>query len=190
MKITVFCGARFGNQKNYGETARLIGNELAKRKIELVYGGSTSGTMGAISRAVLENGGKVTGIYPEGLFEDELPRKNTTSFIQTTTMAQRKELLINSGDAFLILPGGLGTLEELSQLLSNMALGIIPQRKIGILNINGFYDNLIQLLNNFIDAKFMDALRKDDLLISADYQVLLEELTASESKSTKQELSA
>ncbi|MHC3448217.1 TIGR00730 family Rossman fold protein, partial [Pediococcus pentosaceus] len=64
------------------------------------------------------------------------------------------------------------------------------QRKIGILNINGFYDNLIQLLNNFIDAKFMDALRKDDLLISADYQVLLEELTASESKSTKQELSA
>lgn len=105
-------------------------------------------------------------------------------------MAQRKELLTNSGDAFLILPGGLGTLEELSQLLSNMALGIIPQRKIGILNINGFYDNLIQLLNNFIDAKFMDALRKDDLLISADYQVLLEELTASESKSTKQELSA
>lgn len=190
MKITVFCGARFGNQKNYGETARLIGNELAKRKIELVYGGSTSGTMGAISQAVLENGGKVTGIYPEGLFEDELPRKNTTSFIQTTTMAQRKELLINSGDAFLILPGVLGTLEELSQLLSNMALGIIPQRKIGILNINGFYDNLIQLLNNFIDAKFMDALRKDDLLISADYQVLLEELTASESKSTKQELSA
>ncbi|QGZ69563.1 TIGR00730 family Rossman fold protein [Pediococcus pentosaceus] len=190
MKITVFCGARFGNQKNYGETARLIGNELAKRKIELVYGGSTSGTMGAISQAVLENGGKVTGIYPEWLFEDKLPRKNTTSFIQTTTMAQRKELLINSGDAFLILPGGLGTLEELSQLLSNMALGIIPQRKIGILNINGFYDNLIQLLNNFIDAKFMDALRKDDLLISADYQVLLEELTASESKSTKQELSA
>lgn len=78
MKITVFCGARFGNQKNYGETARLISNELAKRKIELVYGGSTSGTMGAISQAVLENGGKVTGIYPEGYlkmnFLEKIPR--------------------------------------------------------------------------------------------------------------------
>ncbi len=173
MKITVFCGSRPGNRPNFKEVAYKIGTELAQRDVELVYGGSTSGTMGAISQGVLDHGGKVTGIYPEGLFEDELPRKNTTSFITTKTMAKRKKLLITKGDAYLVLPGGLGTLEEVSQLLSDMAIGLVPLKKVGILNINGYYDHLLSLLDNFVDAAFMDSLYQKQLVVADDYQELL-----------------
>ncbi|KAF0495582.1 TIGR00730 family Rossman fold protein [Pediococcus acidilactici] len=178
VKITVFCGSRPGNHPSFKEVAYNIGATLAQKNVELVYGGSTSGTMGAISQGVLDHGGKVTGIYPEGLFEDELPRKNTTSFITTKTMAKRKELLINKGDAYLVLPGGLGTLEEVSQLLSDMAIGLVPLKKVGILNINGYYDHLISLLDNFVDTAFMESIYRKQLVVTDDYQKLVTAILA------------
>ncbi len=118
MKLTVFCGSRFGNKESYKFIAQTLGKYMAQEEIELVYGGSYSGIMGVISKTVLENNGKVTGIYPNGLFETELPGKDVTTFIPTETIDERKVLLFEKGDAVLVFPGGLGTLEEFSQLLS------------------------------------------------------------------------
>jgi uncharacterized protein (TIGR00730 family) len=176
LKVTVFCGARFGKQESFSKIATAVGAELAKRQIELVYGGSMSGTMGSVSAGALAHGGKVTGIYPQGLFEDELPRTEVNEFIETKNMADRKELLIELGDAFIVLPGGLGTLEELSQLLSAMNIGLIPNKKVGILNVDGYYNNFIKMLDTFVSAGFMDANYKDNLVIEADYHKLLSKL--------------
>ncbi len=93
MKLTVFCGSRFGNKESYKFIAQTLGKYMAQEEIELVYGGSYSGIMGVISKTVLENNGKVTGIYPNGLFETELPGKDVTTFIPTETIDERKVLL-------------------------------------------------------------------------------------------------
>ena len=108
---------------------------MAQEEIELVYGGSESGIMGVFSQTLLENNGKVTGIYPTGLFDSELPNTNVTTFIPTETIDERKVLLFEQGDAVLIFPGGLGTLEEFSQLLSWMAIDLTAKKPIGILDI-------------------------------------------------------
>lgn len=129
---------------------------MAQEEIELVYGGSNSGIMGTISKTVMENNGKVTGIYPVGLFEEEFPETDVTTFIPTDTIDERKVLLFEKGDAVLIFPGGLGTLEEFSQLLSWIAIGLSPDKPIGILNIGGYYSGLETLLNTFANEGFMD----------------------------------
>lgn len=156
MKLTVFCGSRFGEKESYKFIAQALGKYIAQEEIELVYGGSNAGIMGIISQTVLENEGKVTGIYPTGLFEAETPAEEVTTFIATETIDERKELLFSEGDAVLVFPGGLGTLEEFSQLLSWIAIGLVPEKPIGILDIGGYYTGLEQLLKNFAKEGFMD----------------------------------
>lgn len=157
MKLTVFCGSRFGDKESYKFIAQTLGKYMAQEEIELVYGGSYSGIMGTISKTVLENDGKVTGIYPAGLFESELPRTDVTTFIPTDTIDERKVMLFEKGDAVLVFPGGLGTLEEFSQLLSWIAIGLTPDKPIGILDIGGYYTGLKLLLETFAKEGFMDA---------------------------------
>lgn len=156
MKLTVFCGSRFGEKESYKFIAQTLGKYIAQEEIELVYGGSNAGIMGIISQTVLENEGKVTGIYPTGLFEAETPAEEVTTFIATETIDERKELLFSEGDAVLVFPGGLGTLEEFSQLLSWITIGLVPEKPIGILDIGGYYTGLEQLLKNFAKEGFMD----------------------------------
>jgi uncharacterized protein (TIGR00730 family) len=156
LKLTVFCGSRFGDKESYRFIAQTLGKYMAQEEIELVYGGSNSGIMGTISKTVMENNGKVTGIYPVGLFDEEFPETDVTTFIPTDTIDERKVLLFEKGDAVLIFPGGLGTLEEFSQLLSWIAIGLSPDKPIGILNIGGYYSGLETLLNTFANEGFMD----------------------------------
>ncbi|ASV95540.1 LOG family protein [Enterococcus durans] len=156
MKLTVFCGSRFGNKESYKFIAQMLGKYMAQENIELVYGGSDSGIMGVFSQTVLENNGKVTGIYPTGLFELETPKEEVTTFIPTDSIDERKVLLFEKGDAVLIFPGGLGTLEEFSQLLSWIAIGLTPDKPIGILDIGGYYSGLQTLLETFAKEGFMD----------------------------------
>ena len=151
---------------------------MAQEEIELVYGGSYSGIMGVISKTVLENNGKVTGIYPNGLFETELPGKDVTTFIPTETIDERKVLLFEKGDAVLVFPGGLGTLEEFSQLLSWIAIGLTPDKPIGILNIGGYYSGLQQLLETFAKEDFMDKKWLDQVIFSNNPLELVNELRA------------
>ena len=168
MKLTVFCGSRFGNKESYKFIAQTLGKYMAQEEIELVYGGSYSGIMGVISKTVLENNGKVTGIYPNGLFETELPGKDVTTFIPTETIDERKVLLFEKGDAVLVFPGGLGTLEDFSQLLSWIAIGLTP----------GYYSGLQQLLETFAKEDFMDKKWLDQVIISNNPLELVNELRA------------
>lgn len=166
MKLTVFCSSRFGKKESYKFIAQTLGKYMAQKQIELVYGGSKSGIMGVISQTVLENQGKVTGIYPTGLFDSELPNTSVTTFIPTATIDERKMRLFEKGDAFLIFPGGLGTLEEFSQLLSWMAIQLTVEKPIGILDLGGYYHGLRILLETFVKEGFMDAKWLDQLFFS------------------------
>lgn len=173
MKLAVFCGARYGKEAKYKELAEHIGEYIADKGLDLVYGGSISGLMGAVSNGVINNRGNVTGIYPRGLFDGEIPREEVNEFIFTETMDERKQLLINKSDAYLILPGGLGTLEELSQVLSSIAIGLIPAKPIAILDIDGYYQPLIEFLIKASNEEFIDHQALKHLLISDDYQSLI-----------------
>lgn len=176
MKLTVFCGSRFGRANQYQLIAKQLGTQLADRHIELAYGGSQSGIMGTISQAVLDNNGEVLGIYPENLFKSELPRHNATRLITTKTIDERKELLMDQADAFLVFPGGIGTLEELTQALSWMDIGIIKAKPLGILNMNGYYDSLKDLLIKCSAEQFMNPTVIDNCVFDTNYQNLLDQL--------------
>ncbi|WP_429939332.1 MULTISPECIES: TIGR00730 family Rossman fold protein [unclassified Enterococcus] len=178
MKLTVFCGSRFGDKESYRFIAQTLGKYMAQEEIELVYGGSNSGIMGTISKTVMENNGKVTGIYPVGLFDEEFPETDVTTFIPTQTIDERKVLLFEKGDAVLIFPGGLGTLEEFSQLLSWIAIGLSPDKPIGILNVGGYYTGLETLLNTFAEEGFMDKKWLDRVFFSNNPLELVDLLQA------------
>lgn len=176
MKISVFCGARFGKKKSYEQVATALGWYMGRSNIELIYGGSQSGIMGTISGAVLAAGGAVTGISPEGLFASEVPRYDATRNIVTKDIDERKRLLLSEPDAFLVFPGGLGTLEEISQALSWMAIDLLPAKPIGIFNMNHFYDGMVDLLDKFVDQEFANASVLDNVFVSDNFEELITQL--------------
>lgn len=176
MKITVYCGARFGKHRSYEQVANAFGWSMARAGFDLVYGGSQSGLMGVISGAVLSAGGEVTGVYPEGIFDSELPRHNATHTIVTKTMDERKRILMEQADAFFVFPGGLGTLEEISQTLSWMTIGLLPVKPIAIFNMNHFYDSLVETLNGFADEQFADANILQHVFVSDNFDTLLHDV--------------
>jgi hypothetical protein len=143
--VTVFCGSKSGNKKGYVENAIQLGQGLAKNGITLVYGGGNTGIMGAIANASLEAGGKVVGIIPKLLLEWEAQHEGLTELIVTEDMHSRKRLLYEKGDAAIILPGGMGTMDELFELLTWNNLSI-HAKKVYVLNWEGYYDALIALL--------------------------------------------
>ncbi len=176
MKISVFCGARFGKKKSYEQVANALGWYMGRQNIELIYGGSQSGIMGTISGAVLAAGGEVTGIYPEGLFENELPRYDATRNIVTKDMDERKQLLLSEPDAFLVFPGGLGTLEEIAQAISWMAIDLLPEKPIGIFNMNHYYDSMVTMLDTFVDQEFASAEIMNNVFVSDNFETLIADL--------------
>lgn len=152
--VTVFCGSKSGNKIAYEAQAALLGSMLAKHGISLVYGGGNKGIMGAIANACLAEGGKVIGVIPKLLLEWEAQHEGLTELIVTETMHSRKLLLYEKGDAAIVLPGGMGTLDELFELLTWNNLKI-HDKKVYILNWEGFYDPLIGLLASMQSADFL-----------------------------------
>lgn len=153
-QLTVYCGSNFGETPAYYQAAKALGNHLAKHDITLVYGGGNVGLMGAIADSVLANHGKAIGVIPQFLADKEVAHTGLTELIFTPDMATRKLKLIELGDAFIALPGGIGTFEELFEVLS---LAQLRQHKkpIGVLNIDGFFDPLLDLLHRTADSGFM-----------------------------------
>jgi uncharacterized protein (TIGR00730 family) len=143
-RITVFCGSSFGTEEIYTEQAALLGKTLAKQNIELVYGGANVGLMGAVADGVLNNGGKAIGVLPNFLRSKEIAHLGLTELILVESMHERKTKMNDLCDGVMALPGGFGTLEELFEMLTWAQLGL-HKKPIAILNINGFYDSLIQL---------------------------------------------
>lgn len=173
--ITVFCGSSFGSDPIFEEQATLLGQTLAKQNIQLVYGGSNTGLMKAVADGALNEGGKVTGVLPHFLQSKEIAHKNLTELILVETMHERKTKMNELCDGVIVLPGGYGTLEEFFEMITWAQLGL-HKKPIGILNINGFYDDLIRLVQTMVDKGFLKQINRDMLLISDNIDELLEKM--------------
>jgi len=170
--ITIFCGSRSGHQADFETQATVLGKLLAQKECTLIYGGGNKGMMGAVANACLLNGGKVIGIIPKLLLEWEAQHEGLTELIVTESMHERKKILYEKGDAAIILPGGMGTLDELFEMLTWNNLKI-HDKKVFILNTNGYYDPLVHLLDNMQQEGFMyDAWRDRVKICSTPEEII------------------
>jgi uncharacterized protein (TIGR00730 family) len=152
--ICVYCGSGKGAKPVYAEAARSLGREMATQGIGLVYGGASVGLMGEIAIAVLDAGGKVTGIRPPDLPAHEVPLKNVQEFIEVRSLHERKMLMFERSDAFVALPGGVGTLEELVEQITWSQLGH-HNKPVVIANIDNYWDPLLRLFQQMRELKFI-----------------------------------
>ncbi len=174
--ICVYCGSASGTNPEYVESARRVGTILARRGLGLVYGGGRVGLMGVVADAVLAGGGRVLGVIPEALAKKEVAHLGLTELLVVDDMHQRKALMARRADAFLTLPGGIGTFEEFFETLSWAALNL-HHKPMGILNVDGYFDPLLALLDHAVAERFVRKAFVDLLVISADPEAIVEELT-------------
>lgn len=174
-RICVYTGSNLGNKPQYREGAIELGKILAENKIELVYGGAKVGLMGEIANQVRKENGDVIGVMPKGLFPEEIKNPNVTRFIEVADMRERKKTMAELADGFIALPGGVGTYEELFEMLSFAQLRL-HQKPVGLLNIEHFFDPLIQMIEKAIQEGFMNPSNAALLLIDTDPNVLLQKM--------------
>lgn len=174
-RITVFCGSSFGTDEIYKQQATLLGETLAKQDIELVYGGANVGLMGAVADGVLNNGGKVIGVLPNFLRSKEIAHLGLTELILVESMHERKTKMNDLCDGVIALPGGFGTLEELFEMVTWAQLGL-HKKPIAILNINSFYDSLIQLTEVMVSKGLLKDVNQQMLLVSDNIDDLLHKM--------------
>lgn len=154
MKICVYCGSSDGHDSSILKMAEDFGRELAHQNIGLVYGGSSLGVMGTLANAVMDNGGEVTGVIPENLFSKEVAHTGITELITVADMHERKFTMADLSDAFVALPGGFGTMEELFEIITWNQIGIID-KPVTLLNWNGFYTPLLDMIHHAAEAGFI-----------------------------------
>lgn len=174
-RVVVFCGSSPGTDGVYKSQATLLGRELAKRKIELVYGGAKVGLMGFIADAVLSEGGKVIGVLPGFLGSKEIAHEKLTELILVDTMHERKTKMNELCDGVIALPGGFGTMEELFEMLTWAQLGL-HKKPIALLNVGGYYDSLNNLVQTMVEKGFLKDVNQQMLLVSDNIGGLLEKM--------------
>jgi uncharacterized protein (TIGR00730 family) len=177
--ICVFCGSQSGRNPAYSEAARVMGGELASRGIRLVFGGGRIGVMGAIADAALAAGGRVMGVIPKALADKEIAHGGVQELALVGSMHERKQLMSDNADAFVALPGGLGTLEELFEVLTWAQLGI-HAKPVGLLNVAGYFDSLLAFLDESVAQGFIGAAERGRLVLAESPGALIERLTAFE----------
>lgn len=170
--LAVFCGASTGHNPVYIDAARELGRLLAEQDIALIFGGGKVGIMGAIAEAVLAAGGKAIGVIPRGLVEREVAHANLTEMHVVETMHERKARMAELADAFVALPGGWGTFDEICEILTWNQLGIIA-KPCGFLNVNNFYDNLRHMFNTCVHEGFLQAERANNVIWASNANELL-----------------
>ncbi len=153
-RICVYCGSGSGLNPAYAQAARDLGDALARADIGLVYGGGGLGLMGEVARSVLSAGGHVTGIIPDFLFGTEHAFEDVQELVVTGSMAERKNLMYEKADAFIALPGGVGTLEEFMEQLTLSQIGV-HNKPIVLVNMEGYWDILVQLFTHMRESKFI-----------------------------------
>ncbi|HXB09519.1 MAG TPA: TIGR00730 family Rossman fold protein [Puia sp.] len=171
-RITVFCGSSSGTDTVYEARAYETGALLARLGIGLVYGGARVGLMGAVADGALANGGEVIGVLPRFLSGKEIGHAGLTDLILVDTMHERKTKMHELSDGVIALPGGFGTMEELFEMLTWGQLGL-HRKPVGILNVSGFYDELIDLLQTMVDKGFLKAENQQMLLFADTIEGLL-----------------
>jgi uncharacterized protein (TIGR00730 family) len=174
-RLTIFCGSNAGTDPAYLQECEKLADIMVSKGIELVYGGGNVGLMGRIADAVLSRGGKVIGIIPERLVEKEVAHNGLTELIIVKTMHERKAKMAELCDGFIALPGGIGTLEEIMEVFTWTQLGY-HAKPCGLLNVNGFYDQLNLFLENMVNTQFLRKQTKDLLMISNDINYLVEQM--------------
>ena len=172
--VCVFCGARPGTNPKHRSAAEAFGRALGRRKLTLVYGGAANGLMGLLADATLQEGGRVVGVMPQGLVTEQA-HKDLSELIITPDLASRKAVMLERADAFVALPGGFGTLDELFEVLTWSQLGL-HRKPVGLLNSDGFWDGLLAFLAHGRDEGFLSAVGLSGLLVDPDPVGLLDRL--------------
>ena len=175
-RICVFSGSSIGALDEYARTAALLGRELARRGIGVVYGGASIGLMGCVADAALEEGGEVIGVIPEALMMDEVVHPGLTELTVVASMHERKALMARLSDGFISLPGGYGTLEELAEMITWLQLKI-HAKPCGVLNVRDYYGHLIRFLDHAVEHGFLKQKHRDKLLIADTVDEMLNALT-------------
>ena len=173
--VCVFCGSRNGSRPEYLEGARALGGELARRGLTLVYGGANGGLMGAVADAALARGGRVVGVLPEMLQLKERAHPGLTELHMVDSMHTRKALMAQRADAFIALPGGVGTFEELFEITTWAQLGL-HHKPIGLLNVADFYGPLLELMRRAVQEGFIPEARGQPFISDTSPAALLERL--------------
>lgn len=173
--ICVFCGSSSGHNPIYSEMAERLAISLSRRKIGIVYGGGNIGLMGRLADAMLGAGGSVIGVIPESMVKRELAHKGVTQLLVVQSMYERKALMVALSDAFIALPGGVGTFDELFEVITLRQLGI-HSKPCGILNVNNYFDGFIEQINRSVEEGFLTCSPESIFLISSDLEELIEKL--------------
>jgi len=182
LNVCVFCGSSPGTNPAFAAAARRLGAGLAERGVGLVYGGASVGLMGAVADAALAAGGRATGVITESLAGHEIAHSSLNDLHVVTTMHERKALMSELSDAFVMLPGGFGTCEEFMESVTWAQLGI-HDKCCGILNVDGFFDDLLTFLGHAVEQGFIRARRLEALLISDGADELLDAIVGSATRS-------
>jgi len=172
-RLCVFCGSSKGNSATCTAAARSLGEALAARNIELVFGGSHVGLMGVVADAVLANGGKATGVLPRFMDDKELAHPRLTKLHVVETMHERKQLMAELAEGFVALPGGFGTLEEIFEAITWQQLHL-HARPCGLLNVDGYFDSLIEFLRGAVAGGFVRPAHFEKLIVAATPAALLD----------------
>lgn len=173
--LCVYCGSRPGAHPAFIDTARAVGQWIGSRGGQLVYGGGRNGLMGIVAEATLEAGGRVVGIIPKALVEKEWAHHGCTELHVVDTMHERKRMMAERADAFVALPGGIGTFEEFFEVWTWRQLGY-HDKPVGLLNVAGYYDGLETFLRTGVEQQFMNSWQMELIRIGRDPATLLPEL--------------
>ena len=177
MRIAIYCGSSRGLDPIYATAAAEMAAYLAKQSIGIVYGGGNVGIMGVIADAALAAGGEVIGVIPESLLAKELGHGGVTELHVTRTMHERKQKMVDLSDAFIALPGGFGTLDELFETLTWLQLGF-HGKPVGLLNVAGFFDHLLTFLDHMSTTGFLKPEHRSSLITETDPEALLQAIRA------------
>ncbi|OPF63798.1 TIGR00730 family Rossman fold protein [Hydrogenophaga sp. H7] len=173
--LCVYCGSRPGANPAYAQVARSVGEWIGRHGGQLVYGGGHNGLMGLLADATLAAGGRVVGIIPKALVEREWAHKGCSELHVVDTMHERKRMMAERADAFLALPGGIGTFEEFFEVWTWRQLGY-HDKPVGLLNVDGYYDGLLGFMQTGVDQQFMGPWQMELIRVGSDWQQLLPEL--------------
>ena len=171
--ISIFCGAHEGKNPKYAQSAKIISEAIAKKGINVIFGGGNVGLMKIISDTALDNGIEVLGISLKSLHALELANPRLNEIVVTDTLLDRKDEFMSRSDAFIVLPGGVGSLDELAEIMASNQLGII-NKPVGILNTEGYYDHLLKWFDKAVEEGFISSANLKELLVSDNPEELVD----------------
>jgi uncharacterized protein (TIGR00730 family) len=176
-RIGVFCGSSVGKDERYAKAASLLGQLLVESKIDMIYGGGKVGLMGVIADEMMKLGGKVIGVIPDFLQEKEVGHDAITEMKVVSSMSERKNLIGDLSDAFIAMPGGFGTLDEVMEVLTYFQLEI-SEKPVGFLNVDGFYNPIIAMFDKILEERFMKYEHRHNVIFKDNPRDLMEAIHA------------